>query len=285
MNYANGISHRWNMHDQCAFIVSDIVKALQLVRNYSGAVHWVSINFPTPYRQAMIPEMIQEYSLLSSAAGEDMIQKSASTTPAAEVSCNSQLPSLISDFMVTSEVFQVIESIFCSSLKIKGHKSFLYLQSNVQDVAIVMNGMLHAYLQGSREGSPSSHHHLSIISEKSTCFSSEIGGGACVALSSTKKRKHQVLAGAAPPVMPSKRQLLWSEKGGKTSLGGFITLHTPESNDTHPSQSSDSKFVESSEFWLEESPLPHLAKTETEVMCKYSNKPVYRQLYSFTTPR
>ena len=275
MNFANGIAQRWNMHKQCAFIVSDIVKGLELVQKYVGSIHLISINFPTPYRQIMIPEMIQKYSLSCCGDKVEMEGEAVSSSSSEVVSCNSQLPSSISDFMVTSEVYQRIEYLFCSSLKNKSQKTYLYMQSNVQDVAIVMNGMLHTYLQNSQVAQES----LTVLSETSDCFDSS-------EKKDTKKRKHEDVG--ETPAPPSKRKSLWNEKGGKASLGGYVTVSADNSehiNGDNVLTQKKTKFIESSDFWLEESPLPGLAKTETEVMCKFNGKPVYRQLFSFTTRR
>jgi hypothetical protein len=271
INFANGICHRWSMHKQCAFIVSDIVKGLKIVQNYAGPVHWVSINFPTPYRQVMIPEMIETYSL----AAECEVGSRPSHTLEQQVSsCNSQLPSLISDFMVTREVYQLIETLFRSSLNTHQRKAYLYLQSNVQDVAIVMNGMLVEYLQSSQAVFDS----MSVLSETTAWFDMD-KNEKCLTLL-TKKRK---LEDVNDTPVPSQRQLFWKEKGGKDSLSGFILAAAYDDGDGGASTKSELK--ESSEFWLEESPLPGLAKTETEVMCKYNNKPVYRQLFSFAAQK
>jgi len=266
MNFANSISDRWGMGKNCVFVVCDIIKGLGLSLKYTGPIHWVSINFPTPYRQDMIPDMMQRYSLSSNVEHEDTkVDTESPPTNTSQMPCNSQLPSLLSDFMVTSEVYRKIGTLFETSLASHGHlKSYLYLQSNVQDVAVVMNGMLcEAFQQYSQTAlSP-----LVISSEVDTVFDCDL---AVPEPSLSKKRKlednHQESITA-----PSKRQLLWSEKGGKTTLRGYMVS----------SPSGSTTLQENSEFWLHESPLPFLAKTETEVMCTYNNKPVFRQLFSF----
>jgi SAM-dependent methyltransferase len=271
MNFANGISQRWGMQAQCVFIVSDIVRGLEMFQKYSGCIHWVSINFPTPYRQSMIPDVMQNYSLLANNT-EDGVSSTSELSSSA-VQCNSQLPSLISDFMVTSEVYQLLETLVTPSLTSnRQQKAFLYLQSNVQDVAIVMNGMLHAYWR--QQQASGVIKHLSILSETDASFESEMGdddtSSLALALPSKKRQKLEDVA----PHLPTKRQLYWSEtEGGKITLTGFV-------NDL---STKTVTLKESAEFWLEKSPLPSLAKTETEVMCKYKNKAVYRQLFSFSS--
>lgn len=271
MNFANSISHRWGLASQCAFVVCDVLKGLRVSQQYTGPVLWVSINFPTPYRQTMMPDMLHKYSL---SAAENSSDDCSATLPAPEQApCNSQLPSLISDFMVTSEMFQLIEDLVCSSFNKHSHqKSYLYLQSNVQDVAIVMNGMLldhHVRQHGS--ASPK----LSLESETAASGASFFGSDAAVcSISPSKKRKLE-----DSPVSSSKRQLLWAAQGGKTTLKGFTT-GSSQAGQTAVS-STALVLQESADFWLEQSPLPILAKTETEVMCKFSNKPVFRQLFSY----
>lgn len=273
MHFANGISHKWNMMKQCCFIVCDIVKGLQLSMKYAGPMHWVSVNFPTPYRQDMIPDMIQKYSL-SADHNNSADSKENSTLPAI-LSCNSQLPSSIGDFMVTTEVYKLIEDLFHSSFISHGHrKSFLYLQSNVEDVAIVMNGMFCDHLRGHQ----TTTFPMEIISEVDASFADN--NNATDRLTNISKKRKLDDSREKHTIAPSKRQLVWKEKGGKSTLSRFVS---PTVNCAENSRDQDEKvsIKESSEFWLDESPLPCLAKTETEVMCKYKNKPVFRQLFSF----
>ena len=267
INYANGISRRWDIKKNCMFIVADVVNALKMVNKYKGPIHLVSINFPTPYRQDMIPGMIQKYFLSPSNEG---MKSNLSTTNQFGTSCNSQLPSDMSDFMVTSEVLNWIEVLFERSLVDSDQTPFLYMQSNVQDVAVVMNEMWHHHVRKSCLIPKS----MLVLSETKAIHEICNGGVKENTTSHCGKRKTSENDDLNPP----KRQSRWVECGGKTSIGGYAYLSQEGSvanTCTLP------VLVEDGDFWLEKSPLPSFARTETEVMCKFYDKPIYRQLFSF----
>lgn len=120
--YANGIAARWDLKGHFAAVQCDVVVLLNAVlADYAGPVQWVIINFPTPYRS-------------------DLLSVSA---PALERGGNAQLPSDLSTFMVTAQVLELSRRLLL--LPSAGHRHCphqLYVQSNVEDVAVTIADMV-----------------------------------------------------------------------------------------------------------------------------------------------
>lgn len=99
IGYASSIAHRWGISGTCCFLESDAVRFLSLIiKEYPGPVECILINFPTPYMfgaESIEPDDDEEH-----VDGEEDGAPSEPDRPRG----NSQLPSDLSDFMVTPQV-------------------------------------------------------------------------------------------------------------------------------------------------------------------------------------
>ena len=227
--YANGIAKRWDLSSFCHVVISDAVQLLDHIRmTYPGPVACIMLNFPTPYSQSLL-----------SMSGDG----SSSTVG------NRQLPTRLEDFMVTRELLEKAARALSGGRpdgwerRVEACRpGYLYLQSNVEDVAVTVENMVR---QMDNYGVPGGllvpnhpedipdlwgrHEPLQWV-ENDSCNSS------------------------APT---SRRQALWVERGGARAQG---------------------------RGWLSSSPLPCIARTETEVMCARSGKPVHRICFLSVSP-
>ena len=153
--YASGIARRWGLHGSCQFIESDAASFLDLLlQEYEGPVECVLINFPTPYQFGVDSQSADEVSQYQY-----------------QYQGNSQLPTDMSDFMVTPSVIEqcrkLLEKSFVypatvadplnstntidDSRSIEGNKrntdidqlsKYLLIQTNVEDVAVTMKNIV-----------------------------------------------------------------------------------------------------------------------------------------------
>ena len=97
VGYASGIAHRWGISGSCCFLEADAVQFLSLlIEEYPGPVECILINFPTPYM-----------------FGAESVETDETEEPSEQDKPrgNSQLPTDLSDFMVTPQVIQLCNQL------------------------------------------------------------------------------------------------------------------------------------------------------------------------------
>lgn len=122
VNFAKGIASRWNMSDNCAFIVAESKECLEhIASTYPGTIQMVMINFPTPYSL------------------ETICNASYINTNQADIKMvgNQQLPNT-EEFLFNSRLIDSLKDLY---RKKKGNDGtngapILMLQTNAEDVAI-----------------------------------------------------------------------------------------------------------------------------------------------------
>jgi hypothetical protein len=285
VSYATGISKRWDMHGYCKFIESDAVEFLDLiVREYQGPVECVLINFPTPYRFGT--DSVQLYLNTTSEGDAEGVSKGAN------ISGNSQLPNL-SDFMVSPLVIelcrkalnkkQVLNTTHSSATnddqETTNSAKYIIIQSNVEDVAITMQKSVTESLLFNESGGfyvPTDMSQLNQISKnwnyspvKDLNFlpDSSLESVSDVASQDRRDPDHldntiginessledsALSENAQESQLLQKRAEKWILSGGARAWGTG---------------------------WLTASPLPRVARTETEAMCEHHNRPVHRFLF------
>jgi tRNA G46 methylase TrmB len=113
ITYANSIAVKWNMHDTCQFHIAPVEGFFQYIHQlYKGPIVCILIQYPTPYKLSLS-------------------QKTTTTTTQQSKQSNSQLPTEEEGFMVTNKLLSI-------SLELLAIHGILYLQSNVEDVAVSM---------------------------------------------------------------------------------------------------------------------------------------------------
>jgi tRNA G46 methylase TrmB len=284
VGYATGISKRWDMHGYCKFIESDAVEFLDLIiREYQGPVECVLINFPTPYRFGT--DSVPLY-LNTTSEGDKGVSEGAN------VSGNSQLPSL-NDFMVSPLVIelcrkalnkkQVLNSTHSSAIsndqEATNSAKYIIIQSNVEDVAITMQkGVTESLLFNESGGfyAPTDLSQLNQISKNwnyspvkdlnflpdssletvSDVASQDIGDpdhlDNTININVSSLEDSALSDNAQESQLLQKRAEKWIMSGGARARGTG---------------------------WLTASPLPKVARTETDAMCEHYNRPVHRFLF------
>lgn len=148
IRYANGIARRWGVEDRVQFLLGDCLAGMQRVeREYLGPVELIMLHFPSPFR--LTPDQActdDDASHATRAAGNDADILSEDELPDLmgtldlghdeDLAGNTQLPNK-SEFMLCSPLAQKIEHV----LAIGGA---LYMQSNVEDVALWMRRLVEA---------------------------------------------------------------------------------------------------------------------------------------------
>lgn len=279
ISYATSISKRWDMHGNCKFIESDAVNFLDLIiREYQGPVECVLINFPTPYRFGIDNPSLQSNTI----SGVDRNKMDEiSDVPAG----NSQLPNL-SDFMVSPLVIelsrqalnkkQLFDSIQ-SNCTNDDHKTtysekYIIIQSNVEDVAITMQNIVKESQQYNEPGGfyiPTDYSQLTQVS-KNWNYSSEKD-------LSFLTDSHAEMASD-----------MINDFHDITDIDESSSVNSATSDNAQESkllQKRAEKWISSGGArargpgWLSASPLPSVARTETEAMCEHYGKAVHRTLF------
>ena len=166
ISYANNLSQKWGLSSFCRFYTAPVEAFLEWCSsNYHGPIIKILIQFPTPYKLPTGPTSV--YSEGKGSKG------------------NLQLPSLDNGFMVTPKLIDLA----LSSLRSDG---MLFIQSNVEDVAVTIRGLV----------------------EYSSTFSSSFQ-----ALASTENPYSEV------PSQPTQREVRWAEMGGERAVGmGWLSV-------------------------------------------------------------
>ena len=286
ISYATSISKRWDMHGNCKFIESDAVDFLDLIiREYQGPVECVLINFPTPYRFGI--ENPSSQSNITSGVDRNNIYE-ISDIPAG----NSQLPNL-SDFMVSPLVIELSRQTLNKKQTFKRIQSnrlhddhmtaysekYIIIQSNVEDVAVTMQNIVKESPQYNEPGGfymPTDCLQLTQIS-KNWNYSSD-------------KDLSFLTDSHAEMALDTSCQDLDKED----NLNVFIDIDESSSDSSATSDNAqESKLLQKraekwilsggararGPGWLSASPLPSVARTETEAMCEHYGKAVHRTLF------
>eukprot|EP00607_Mallomonas_marina_P010821 CAMPEP_0182421666 /NCGR_PEP_ID=MMETSP1167-20130531/7111_1 /TAXON_ID=2988 /ORGANISM="Mallomonas Sp, Strain CCMP3275" /LENGTH=713 /DNA_ID=CAMNT_0024599015 /DNA_START=674 /DNA_END=2815 /DNA_ORIENTATION=+ len=275
--FANSISRRWGVRGHCAFIECDVENMVQRVaQEYPGPVCWVMLNFPTPYSSKLLElgdkeekrdkETVSDRTAVHSRI-EERESKLVRERNKEDCRGNSQLPEDLEDFMVTRSLLEKTLQLLqpkdnadlSKSCKIDDRKTeqsdlykqvsgCLYLQSNVEDVAVTMRDVLLEVIhsRGYSVSLPSSSRDIPWLPgwEDFRSDSKQAREEEALWVSSEEiKTEGQTL---------SRRQRVWRAAGGTRAVG---------------------------EGWLVRSPLPVYARTETEIMCQLNQKDVHRILY------
>ena len=115
--YANNLSDKWGLSNICRFSVAPVEDFLVwFTDNYKGPIMKILIQFPTPYK------------LPVGGSGSSVHQEKLS---------NSQLPSFDHGFMVTQKLID-------NALEFLTHGGTLFIQSNVEDVAVKIKRLVEA---------------------------------------------------------------------------------------------------------------------------------------------
>lgn len=158
--YAKSISERWNLTGTCRFCVAPVEELVAwLTESYKGRVEFVLVQFPTPYK---------------------LVAPVPCNAATAKIG-NAQLPS-------ADECFMVTQTLVDGVLRLLHPGGSLYVQSNVEDVAVSVK---HKVEQS--DVSPS------------WSYGSE--------------EKAQRVEGASKEKVGTQRQLLWASMGGELAVG------------------------------------------------------------------
>ena len=278
IRYASGICRRWQLEGNCAFVYADCIEAIKSVRdNYPGPVALVMVNFPTPYSiGAVLGRPISDVSGCDGDQGEEHTDTDAPTKPVSTAGGNTQLPAGFDYFMFNLELVALVKAVLAQSLHRGVGLPLLLLQSNVEDVVVTMSNIA-TVNSGSSEG----HFAVPALSELSS------------ALVCTGLRHEEASEEAADQTLRwrSKEALLRSTDvtagGGRMPQRLQVWLKDlTESGDAVGAAGSaaaeegvllvGARRRACGEGWLDCSPLPLAARTETEVHCELEKQPVHR---------
>ena len=233
LRYARGISSRLGLGNHLHFLQCDVDACVaSCLQSYPGEVVWVFVNFPTPY----------SFELLSNLAFAHTSKENATraNSDSELLSGNRQLPTKLSDFMLTTSLVESITRLFAGS-------GCLQTQSNVEDVALMMHHLINqSKAFNTRDGFRSVHslNEAQVLWKKIVIGTTEES----VARSSTDAWMEASLDGEEE----SLRQKKWREMSGLKAIG-------PP--------------------WLSRSPLPKSARTETEAAYEIQHRSIYRTVY------
>lgn len=285
VSYATGISKRWDMHGYCKFIESDAVEFLELiVREYQGPVECVLINFPTPYRFGT--DSVPLYFNTTSEGDEEGVSEGAN------LSGNSQLPNL-SDFMVSPLVIelcrkalnrkQVLNTTHSSATNNDQEKTnsakYIIIQSNAEDVAITMQQSVTESLLYNESGGFYVPTDLSPLNQISKNWNYSPVNDLNFLPDSSLETNLDVAS---------------QDIGDPDHLDNTVDINespledsalSDNAQESHLLQKRAEKWIMSGGArawgtgWLTASPLPGVARTETEAMCEHHDRPVHRFLF------
>jgi SAM-dependent methyltransferase len=304
--YASGVSRRWGLGGRCVFLRGDVVEFMKWLHcelnkgAYSGAIGWISVNFPTPYSQQLMPDVIETYlrRVCGGCGGEDK-HGSAGTRQGGAVQGNSQLPVQLSHFMTTPSLISLCGQLFdiygvpgvevlrCGGvgLTVRGG---LYLQSNAEDVAVISQHIVKA-AEGIEEESAGRfvaagdapgdslavgdmcEFWCALQQDNSSHRHSRSGD----AVSSNTAMSEIEESKSAAPSEPSKRQLVW--KQALIAAG----LLSEDVGGVGVSMDVSLGYHRAGLGWDDRRPFDTaLGLTETEAIYNHNQKPVYRQVYA-----
>ena len=295
--YANGLSSRWGMEQQCAFLEMDSLTCLDYVlNNYPGSVSTILINFPTPYNLALLlneepEEMVaakEEGSLDDDTTEENHRESKPGATG------NAQLPERLDYFMCNKELVCKIKEIFRSKRNLDASiPQLMYVQSNVEDVAVTMRDVIlkrETLTQPSSSGDTddSSHQidssahdgfHLPSSAEDAEMYVADV-----LFNSITRGKRECAMSDSGAAIDWVRREESDSNRA-KYSLrdqkwAELLLSQPPPSIPHHSSNIPVHGRRAFGRGWLSRSPFPQ-TKTETEAYCEQMGKRVHRILFKF----
>jgi len=156
VGYANGLAMRWGLGARCRFFVASGESLLQrITAEYPGPVVLMMVQYPTPYKLGSHPIREGKPLPAASAVGgkrkaaasldprvAKRIKPSADHVPPPTGDKNSQLPTIDEGFMMSSELAGLLYRAAATS------SSYIYIQSNVEDVAVTMSERIEQAAQG-----------------------------------------------------------------------------------------------------------------------------------------
>lgn len=229
--YGQGIAARWGLGGHVAFVELECCAALErLEKEYPGPCALIAAQFPTPFR-------LQDELAQGQQEEEDNDEDSDS-----EGGGNSQLPDL-SEFMVGPELLRRAERLLLrprrTTTPTPAASGLLYLQSNVEDVAV---GMRHSVETATGLRAPQRALRLLIPANGQLAEADE-----------------------------GEKEIEWARPEPNAALRTLRQQRwlaaNPQAQRAH------------GPGWLAESPLPACGYSETEVMCRVEGKTVYRVLF------
>ena len=242
------------------------------MKNYRGQVKGIIINFPTPY-----------------AAGAPFTIVDQNKIGETKFTGNSQLPSSMKDFMFTPELLRLCEDLLARNYIPNGHQSteiddkkdidieneacrvtrllscpFLYVQSNVEDVAMTIRDTIEASSKLSLFGSGDDDDEGDNNNQNNNNDDYERGGGWAGRTygPDMEVEDHDIVT---PPLM-TQRQERWNKLSSLKEKHSLLTEHGQQ--------------YRFNNGWLRQSPFHGVCKSETEVACEQSGKPVYRMMFT-----
>eukprot|EP01041_Mallomonas_annulata_P000840 gene840-1635_t len=261
INYAKRIASRWDIDNRCQFVVASAMDCMSWLKlQYRGPIAGVLIQFPTPYALDLPTEnnSSNNNSNINPANNNDTESTKSDhqqhTGKKDFKSGNVQLPgtddndNISSSFMVSSVLIKA--ALECISLD-----GVIFIQSNVEDVAITIRNRIEHYLTTTSTSDTNSSQYnnnnnelfqykllpgpyaMNDISTNSFTINS---------LSSSNESNNN---NNANNMTVTKRMLLWRTHGGQAAFG---------------------------HGWLERNPLPLSCRSETEASYMVDGKPVYR---------
>ena len=272
IGYGNSLSRRWSLQNRCQFLHCSVEDMLDHIyaSSYSGPVVWININFPTPYSQRLLPYVAGMQSFVRSKP-ETVSPLVIGSLPSLPTSIgNSQLPESLSEFMVSPNLFKKCARLF--EKQTSQPFGFMYLQSNAEDVALTMKTFVDSLRLKGVDASVST-----LFPELSPISLSEgrlTGQFRCVDSSES----------AISPAMVS---ALWCPNF-EESHPSWMTAETAITNGSKRQELWSQLFHEGKaspravgDGWWGRSPLPTKARTETEAVCDYHQKPIHRIVFSY----
>lgn len=296
--YANGVSRRWGLGSRCVFVRGDVVEFVQWVERelrkgvYTGRVAWISINFPTPYSQQLMPDVIEMYLRKSGGSGQARLE-SGGALMGGMVGGNSQLPVQLSHFMITPSLIRLCGELFdahgmaiTGGIKLSGTTILggLYLQSNAEDVAVISQ-----YIVKDAESSQAVACRFVATGngqEDALSVAEMCGVWECVQTYPCKQHIGQLGVQAQGCnadsttterlSLPSKRQSVWKDA---LASAGLIPQKSADSDEAVMKASPG--YHREGLGWDDIRPFDTtFGLTETEAIYKHNKKPVYRQVYA-----
>jgi SAM-dependent methyltransferase len=225
LSYARGITARWGLQGSCCFLEADSDAALERVaETYLGPLALAMVSFPTPFASTLRP----------GARG------------------NAQLPG-VAQFMLRPALLQKLRRVLRRRhwALPRGAAPALYIQSNVEEVAVAMKEMVGA---SGAEGVPGRRWRVASLPEM-------------------KRNLQRIFAVSSDPSWQRcATQTLEALQQQDPSLRDrrWRTLHkrSAECRAAGPS-------------FLSRSPLPFGAKSETEAACEVQGRPIHRMMFLF----
>ena len=285
IRYANGISNRWGFNGKCAFQYGDCLSGLEWIRDhYAGPVVLVVINFPTPYH---IKNVITSNQGDDSGSSSDNVADNDDNGHSA-VQGNAQLFDSLESFMCNAALFSSIARMF-NKLSCPNIEPCLFLQSNVEDVAVTMRNAalsideLYVGTGAARFGLPEDLNHarglmLNLFFHTPMEEEEEEEEGVSEYTHQQQWVTSDQLCAATNSTAGggrlSQRLQLWMDyldRWGGDSAG----LTSPSATLAAPYSRACGV------GWLPESLLPYGARTETEAHCEFEVKPVHRMLFVY----